>query len=33
VFVDAYNRFGTAKMKRRGTHKTGEAPFVAVNFI
>ena len=33
VFVDAYNKFGTAKYKYRQTRKTGEIPFAFVDFL
>ena len=33
VFVDAYNRFGTAKYKYRQKRTTGEIPFGVVDFL
>jgi IS1 family transposase len=33
VFVDAYNKFGAAKMRWRATHDKGEVPFSLLNFI
>lgn len=33
VFVNAYNRFGTAKHRYRLTHNTGELPFALVDFF
>jgi IS1 family transposase len=33
VFVEAYNRFGEAKMKWRDTHDKGEIPFGVVDFL
>jgi len=33
VYVDAYNQFGRAKHKWRLTHKKGEVPFSALDFL
>jgi len=33
VYVDAYNQFGRAKHKWRLTHKKGELPFSALDFL
>lgn len=33
VFVDAYNRFGSAKYKYRQRKKNGELPFSVIDFI
>lgn len=33
VFVDAFNRFGTAKMKWRELHSKGELPFGIIDFL
>ena len=33
VFVEAYNRFGAAKLKYRATRQTGELPFSVLDFL
>jgi hypothetical protein len=33
VFVDAYNKFGTAKSRWRASHPKGELPFGLVDFL
>ena len=33
VFVDAYNRFGSAKAQYRKVRKTGELPFALVDYL
>jgi len=33
VFVEAYNKFGAAKMRYRASHKKGEIPFALVDFL
>jgi IS1 family transposase len=33
VFVEAYNKFGTAKSRWRASHERGELPFGVVDFL
>ena len=33
VFVEAYNKFGAAKMRYRASHARGEIPFGVVDFL
>ncbi|NLB60989.1 MAG: hypothetical protein GX802_00955 [Clostridiales bacterium] len=33
VFIEAYNKFGIAKLNYRTLHKTSEVPFGVVDFL